>query len=84
MGRGQGADKGPAGSCQKRRDLVTGLCRRSSGPWAGPGCRSPPGCWVSWSLRRGWAAGERVQEGGMRWAGGWEGLRRRWRVGTSV
>ncbi len=83
-GRGLGVDKGPAGSCQQRRGWVTGLCRRNSGPWAGPGCHSPPGCWVSWSLRLGWAAGERVQEGGTRWADGWEGPRRRWRVGTSV
>lgn len=71
----QGADSVPAGSYQKKRGWVMGLCRRNSGPWAGPGCHNPPGCWVSWNWRPGWAAGERVQEGGTRWGDGWEGPR---------
>lgn len=74
-GLGWAADSGPAGSCQTRRGWMKGPCRRNSGPWAGPGYHNLPGCWVSWSWRLGWAAGERVREGETKWVDGWEGPR---------
>lgn len=61
-----GADSVLAGSYQRRMGWVMGLCRTNSGPWAGPVCHSPLGCWVSWSWRLGWVAGERVLGGGTR------------------